>query len=150
MNVGIAFGAGSYEQRIIFPQWFSRLPESGLRVDSEAMRRTDAGRKFWAYVTTVPLTLLTLTGLSVAWQTQGPRYDWWLAATAITLVERIETFSYFIPTVLKLMRGESLPESRVDTMVSQWARLNYIRASLTLAGWIAALKAFSVPVEHGG
>lgn len=150
MNLGIAFGAGLYEQRIILPQWFSRSPESGLRVDSEAMRRTDAGLKFWAYVTTVPLTFLTLTSLAVAWQTQGPRYDWWLAATAIILVERIGTFSYFIPTALKLMRAESLPQSRVDTMASQWARLNYIRASLTLAVWIAALEAFSIPVEPGG
>ena len=42
--------------------------------------------------------------------------------------------SYFIPTALKLMRAESLPESTVDTMVSQWAHLNYVRAALTLVG----------------
>lgn len=78
MNVGIAFGAGLFEQRIILPQWFSRLPESGLRVDSEAMRRTDAGRKLWAYVTTVPLTLLTLTSLAVGWQ--NTRCEVWLVA----------------------------------------------------------------------
>jgi hypothetical protein len=71
MNLGIAFGTGLYEQRIILPQWFNRSPESGLRVDSEAMRRTDAGREFWAYVTTVPLTLLTLASLVVAYQSQG-------------------------------------------------------------------------------
>ncbi|MGQ0812618.1 MAG: DUF1772 domain-containing protein [Nitrospiraceae bacterium] len=141
MNLGIAFGAGLYEQRRILPQWFSRSPESGLRADSEAMRRTDAGRKFWAYVTTVPLTLLMLTSPAVAWQTQGPRRDWWFGAAVIILVERIGTFSYFIPTALKLMRIESLPESAVDSMVSQWMRLNYIRDALTLVGWIAALKA---------
>jgi hypothetical protein len=49
-----------------------------------------------------------------------------------------------------LMSAESLPESRVDTMASQWAHLNDIRASLTLAEWIDALKAFSIPVEPGG
>lgn len=94
MNVGIAFGAGLYEQRIILPRWFRRSPDSGLRVDSEAMRRTDVGRKSWAYVTTVPLILLTLASLVVAWQAEGLRYDWWLAAPAIILVERIGTFSY--------------------------------------------------------
>ena len=73
MNLGIAFGAGLYEQRIILPQWFNRSPESGLRVDSEAMRRTDAGREFWAYVTTVPLTLLTLAVLS--WPTSRKARD---------------------------------------------------------------------------
>ena len=87
MNLGIAFGAGLYEQRIILPQWFNRLPQSGLRVDSEAMRRTDAGREFWAYVTTVPLTLLTLASLVMAYQSQGPRRDWWLSAAVIILFE---------------------------------------------------------------
>ena len=83
MNLGIAFGAGLYEQRIILPQWFNRSPESGL---------------------------------------------------VIILFERIGTFSYSIPTALKLMRAESLPESTVDTMVSQWVHLNYVRAALTLVG----------------
>lgn len=48
------------------------------------------------------------------------------------------------------MRAENFPESTVDTMVSQWAHLNYIRTALTPAGWIAALKAFSIPGEQGG
>lgn len=114
------------------------------------MRRTDAGRKFWAYVTTVPLTFLTVTSLAVGWQTQGARYDWWLSAAAIILVERIGTFSCFIPTALKLMRAESLPESTVATMASRRLHVNYIRTVFTLAGWIAALKALSMPGEPGG
>jgi len=145
INLGIAFGAGLYEIRIILPQWFSVSPESGFRVNSEAMRRTDAGLRLWAYVTTVPLTLLTLASLVVAWQSSGPRRDWWLGAAVIILVERIGTFAYFIPTGLKLMRAEPLPESTVGTMASQWVSLNYVRAVLSLAGWVAALKAFSLP-----
>lgn len=66
INHGIAFGAGLYEQRVISPQWFSRSSVSGIRVDSAAMRGTDTGRRFWAFVTTVPLTLLTLANLVVA------------------------------------------------------------------------------------
>jgi hypothetical protein len=64
INHGIAFGAGLYEQRIVLPQWFSRSSGSGIRVNSEAMRNTDTGRRFWAFVTTVPLTLLTLANLA--------------------------------------------------------------------------------------
>jgi hypothetical protein len=145
MNLGITFGAGLYEIRIILPQWFSVSPESGFRVNSEAMRRTDAGLRFWAYVTTVPLTLLTLASLVVAWQLQGPRHDWWLGAAVIILVERIGTFVYFIPTGLTLMRAEPLPDSTIGAMASQWVSLNYVRAALTLVGWMAALKAFSLP-----
>jgi lipoprotein signal peptidase len=89
INHGIAFGAGLYEQRVILPQWFSRSSESGIRVNSAAMRSTDTGRRFWAFVTTVPLTLLTLANLVVAWQSRGPRHEWWLGAAVITLAERI-------------------------------------------------------------
>ena len=66
INHGIAFGAGLYEQRVILPQWFSRSSESGICVNSAAMRSTDTGRRFWTFVTTVPLTLLTLANLVAA------------------------------------------------------------------------------------
>ncbi len=145
INHGIAFGAGLYEQRIILPQWFSRLSGSGIRVNSAAMRSTDTGRRFWAFVTTVPLTLLTLANLVVAWQAQGPRHEWWLGAAMITLVERIATFSYFIPTALRLMRAEELPPAKVEAMALQWIAFNHARAALALIGWLAALKALSLP-----
>ena len=46
MNLGIAYGAGLYEKRIILPQWFSRSREAGFRVNSEAMRQTNTGLRF--------------------------------------------------------------------------------------------------------
>jgi Domain of unknown function (DUF1772) len=145
INHGIAFGAGLYEQRVIMPQWFSRSSESGIRVNSAVMRSTDTGRTFWAFVTTVPLTLLTLANLSVAWQSAGPRHDWWLGAAVITLVERIATFSYFIPTAVRLMRADALPSVDADAMASQWMALNHVRAALGLIAWLAALRALSLP-----
>ena len=145
INHGIAFGAGLYEQRIILPQWFSRSSESGIRVNSAAMRSTDTGRRFWAFVTTVPLTLLTLANLVAAWQSKSSRHEWWLGAAVITLVERIATFSYFIPTALRLMRAEALPSITVEAMASQWIALNHVRAALALIGWLAALRALSLP-----
>jgi hypothetical protein len=95
INLEIVSRAGPHEKRIILPQWFPASAESGFREDSEAMRRTDTGRKFLAYVATVPLTLLTLANLVVAWQAHGPRQHWWLGAAVLMLVERIGTFSYF-------------------------------------------------------
>jgi hypothetical protein len=145
LNHGIAFGAGLYEQRIIVPLWFSRSSGSSIRVNSAAMRDTDAGRRFWAFVTTVPLTLLTLANLVAGWQSRGPRHGWWLGAAAITLIERIATFSYFIPTALRLMRAEALPAARVEAMAAQWIALNRVRTALALIGWLAALKALSLP-----
>ena len=109
------------------------------------MRATDTGRRFWAFVTTVPLTVLTVANLVVAWQSQGQRHEWWLGAAVITLVERIATFSYFIPTAIRLMRAEALPPAKVEAMASQWMALNHVRAALDLIGWLAALKALSLP-----
>jgi hypothetical protein len=145
INHGIACGAGLYEQRIVLPQWFSRSPESGIVVNGAAMRSTDTGRRFWGPVTTVPLTLLTLANLVMAWQSRGPRHEWWLGAAVSTLVERIATFSYFIPTALRLMRAEALPPAKVSAMASQWLALNHVRAALGLIGWLAALKVLSLP-----
>ena len=145
INLGIAFGAGLYEQRIILPQWFSRSSQPGIRVDIAAMRSTDTGRRFWAFVSTVPLTLLTLANLAVAWTFQGQRHGWWLGAAVIALVERILTFSYFIPTAIRLMSAETLPRAKVEAMASRWMALNYVRGALGLIGWLAALKTLSIP-----
>ncbi len=145
INHGIAFGAGLYEQSIVLPLWFERSAVGSIRVNSEAMRRTDTGRRFWAFVTTVPLTLLTLVNLPLAWQSLGSRRGWWLGAALVTLLERIGTFSYFIPTAIKLMRGDTAPPEKIGAMASQWLALNRVRGALALAGWLAALKALSLP-----
>ena len=70
VNHGIAFDAGLYETRTIVSPWLD------LVVRGEDARLPDAGPTFWAFVTTVPLTLLTLASLAAAWHTSGPRGAW--------------------------------------------------------------------------
>ncbi len=135
--LGISFGAGIYEGRIVVPQWENTPPQTW----------PNTGLKFWAYVTTVPLTLLTLASLVAAWRDQGPRRYWWLGSVAITTAERSATFSYFIPTMIRLMGTEDLPEAEVKAMLSQWRRRNYGRHVLTLGAWLAAMKALSSPTR---
>lgn len=141
LNLGTAFGAGLYETRIILPLWFYKLAGGGYGVNREAMRNIDTGRKFWAFVTTVPLTLLTLANLGMAWQSQQPGQAWWFGAALITLVERIGTFAFFIPTAIRLQQADRLSASSVTRLATWWIRLNYGRNLLTLAAWIAALSA---------
>ncbi len=145
INLGIAFGAGLYESRIVVPQWLSSSPESGYRWNAEAARQANTGLRFWVFVTTVPLTLLTLASLVAPWWTQDAVRSWWLGAAAVALVDRVMTFAYFIPTMLKLMHNESLPARAL-----QWVNLNYVRHAATLIAWLAALKAFSLMSKHGG
>ena len=57
INLGIAFGAGVYEHRIVVSRWLSSSLESGVHWNASAARQDDTGRRFWAFVSTVPLTL---------------------------------------------------------------------------------------------
>jgi hypothetical protein len=151
INLGIAFGAGMYESRVMFPQWLSGSPESGYHWNAQAVREANTGVRFWLYVTTVPLTLITLANLVVAWRAQGAVRSWWLGAAGVALAERIFTFAYFIPTLLTLQSAVSLPESQAVAMASQWGRLDYVRHAMSLTAWLAALRAFSLfESKHGG
>ena len=143
INLGISFGAGLYEKIIILPMWFTKSPEIGYRVNVNTMRETDTGRKFWAGVNTVPLTLLTLASLIVSLQMSGTKYHWWLTACLVVIIERIGTFSYFIPIALKLLRSENLTEKKASALISSWLLLNYFRNAFTLIAWIMALEALS-------
>ena len=134
IDLGIAFGAGIYEARVVIPRWASIPPSTW----------PNTGLLFWVYVTTVPLTLLTLVSAILAWRDQAPRRSWWLAAVAIVVVERIATFSYFIPTMVGLMSTDGLPHADVASRLSQWLLFNNGRHVLALLAWLAALKAFSV------
>lgn len=135
--LGIAFGAGLYESRVVVPLWTSDPPAS--------LASPDSGHRFWAFVTTGPLTLLSVANLVVASQSQGPERAWWLTAAIVTLVERAATFGYFIPTIIRLQRAPTLTQTAVRTALARWVRLNYVRNTLTLVAWIAALKVLAVP-----
>ncbi len=79
-----------------------------------------------------------------------PTRYWWLVAAVAALADRVFTFSYFIPTMLKLMGDETLSEPKSMALALQWVNLNYVRHALPLIAWVTALKAFSVFGKHGG
>jgi hypothetical protein len=109
INLGVAFGAGLYEAIVVIPQWGHIPPRAW----------PNTGLMFWVYVTTVPLTVLTIANLIAAWLTQGPMRFWYLAAVCIVIVERVVTFSYFIPTMVRLMGTEGLAGGDVRAALSQ-------------------------------
>jgi hypothetical protein len=77
INLGTSFGAGVFESRIVVPQWFITTPDGGIRWNAEAARHADVGLRFWVYVTTVPLTLLTIASLIMLWWAPPPIRGWW-------------------------------------------------------------------------
>jgi hypothetical protein len=136
IDLGIVFGAGVYEARISISRWMASgwHPEEALR--------DDTGRRFWAFTTTVPLTLLTVGNLWVGWQSSGELRIWWLAAAFGALADRVSTFGYFIPRMLTLMRTPDSVTSQAT--MSQWAKLNHGRLLLVALAWIAALQTFAL------
>jgi hypothetical protein len=141
INLGIALGAGLYESRIVTPEWLSSS-ESVLRWNAEAARRDNTGMRFWIFVSTVPLTFVTLANAIIAWRTEGAVRNWWLGAAAVALMERTVTFSYFIPVMAALMQT---PDPLTSVKVAAtWMTLNHGRHALLLTAWLAALQAFSM------
>lgn len=143
VNLGIALGAGLYEAQILFPQWLVALPQSGYEWQAAAAREANVGLRFWIFVTTIPLTLLTLANAIAASRRRGSLRRWWLAAVGLAVVDRTMTFSYFVPTMLKLMGG-NLAQAQAVAIALQWENLNVFRHLIVLLAWLAALKAFSL------
>jgi len=137
LNLGIACGAGLYEHRIVASGWVTFSP-SGAHWHAEVAQRDDSGRRFWAFVTTIPLTLLTLANLYAASQSAGPVRSWWLAAGLFALADRLLTFVYFIPTLVWLMKAADSPKSAAAAI--RWRRLNYLRHAIVFAAWLASLR----------
>ncbi len=140
--LGIAFGAGLYEHRIVVPRWISVSAELGAHWNAEAVRQDDTGRRFWAFVTTVPLTLLTLANLWAARRARGSLRMWWSIAAVAALADRAFTFGYFIPTMVELMDAADTPRS--VAAAARWSTLNYLRHAIVLTAWLAALKTFAL------
>jgi hypothetical protein len=148
INLGIALGAGLYELRIVVPQWLAASPEGVQHWHGEAARRADTGRRFWVFVTTAPLTLLTLANLVAGWRATGRARGWWLGAGAAAVADRAITFGYFIPTMARLMDAPDSPQSVATA--AQWAQLGHLRHGVLLAALLAALRAFSLLYARPG
>lgn len=141
VTLGIEIGAGIYEMRVAVPLWSAAPPETVLIYQEQEMA-PDPGRRFWIFWT--PLVgLMSLVNLPFAWRSAGPRRIWWIAGAALTLAVVVATFAYFVPVLLELQRAAELRPSAVRFMVRWWVGLNYVRAVVYVAAWLAALKAFS-------
>jgi hypothetical protein len=142
INLGIAFGAGVYEHRIVLPRWLPSAPVTGRHWMADAARQDDTGRRFWVFVSTLPLTLLTLLNLFAAWRSPGVLRGWWLLSALAALTDRLVTFGYFIPTLIALMAAADSPGA--VAAATRWSRLNYLRHGVVLIAWLAALQAFAL------
>nr|WP_293839242.1 DUF1772 domain-containing protein [uncultured Arsenicibacter sp.] len=140
LNLAMAFGAGLYEMRVVLPKWFP-VSAGQYTVDRQAMTELESGRTFWGFVTTGPLTILTLANLCLVWQSEGAAHDWWLVASIIALAERIGTFAFFIPTAIRLQADNGANSVNSQSIIRRWIQANYLRNLLTLVACLLAMKA---------
>jgi hypothetical protein len=141
--VGVQFGAGLYEKLVVVPQW-ADLPGDLVVRGIEASGMKSAGRLFWPFVS--PLVgVLAIVNLVVGWRSRGPSRRWWIAGAALMCAYAIFSYSFFVPQMLMLQAsGDSWPASQVESLVSTWTRLNYVRMTIGAAGWFCALRALSL------
>ena len=130
--LGVSVGAGLFEARVVVPIWASSPPETWV----------NTGTRFWAFITSGPLTLIILASLLVVWRFRGEARPWWLAALAVSVVERVATFAYFIPTMVGLQARTGLTPDVVATL-DTWTTLNHARHAFAILAWLLALRALS-------
>jgi len=142
LNLGVALGAGVFEHRIVVPDWISQSADGQWHWNAEEARAADTGLRFWVFVSTVPLTLLTLINLYYAWNATGPERSLWLLAVGATAADRLLTFAYFIPAMITLM---GMPDSAESVeMARSWNQMNYLRHALVFVALNAAMGVFAV------
>jgi hypothetical protein len=140
--MGLQIGAGLYETLVLVPLWSSAPPQSIVTYQTEPLA-PDA-HLFWSFMT--PLVgVLSLINVIVAWREAGPHRRWWLAGAGVSLAMVIVTFSYFVPLFIKVFpRAAQLPAAEVQARVRWWVRLNWLRAVVLIAAWLALLNAFTL------
>jgi len=131
--LGITVGAGLYEARVVVPVWATTPPNTWI----------NTGTAFWAFVSTGPLTLTIVISLVAIWGYDGPARSWWLAALVIVILERVATFTYFIPTMVWLQQQGRM-SAEVSSTLATWSFINHGRHVLAFAAWLLALKALSL------
>ncbi|WP_035187216.1 DUF1772 domain-containing protein [Alteribacter aurantiacus] len=133
INLGISVGAGLYESLIVIPEYKGTPPNDWI----------ETGLSFWVYVSTIPLTLLTIANGVAGWKSKGRRRKWLLTTVGIVALERIFTFSYFIPTMAG-MKGGGLPQGEIDAVLDQWTYLNHFRHLLSITAWLLAMRVMTI------
>src|SRR5215471_7906969 len=133
--MGLQIGAGLYEAWVLVSLWSGAPPQSIVTFQTQPLA-PDA-HLFWIFMT--PLVgVLSLINVIVAWGEAGPRRTWWLAGAGVSLAMVIMTFAYFVPLFIKVFpQAAQLPAAEVQARVLWWVRLNWVRAVVLIAAWLA-------------
>ena len=150
--LSIEVGARLYETRVIVPRWSASPPESvwewaDLRA-TNAQVAIDPGVRFWIYVT--PATgWSALLAFAFCFATEGAHRKWRMIGVIMAMVVVAASFIYFVPNIILLLgpNSHNIDGAKVKTLTNQWVMWNYVRVAIAVLGWLASLRALSLPVE---
>lgn len=152
---GIEIGAGLYETLVVMPVWALAPPDSVIAYFQYNVANPqfilNAGGRFWMHQT--PLVgLLALLTLISGFRTRPEHRKWRILGAVLALIVVIATFAWFVPNLVRLFSEEVLTMSRdeVTSVTTWWVRLNWVRVVVYSAGWLAALRALSIPARAAG
>ncbi|CAN5558368.1 hypothetical protein BH10ACI1_BH10ACI1_03150 [soil metagenome] len=154
ITLGITLGGGLYETLVTMPLWSASPPDSVIdyyhhNIANPSFALNQGGR-FWVYFTPL-LGLLAIATFLSGFKTRPEHRRWRITGTVLALIVIGFTFVWFIPNIIKLM-SEAVLRMNADeltNLTNNWVRLNWVRAFLYSAAWIAALRALSIPPKIG-
>jgi hypothetical protein len=72
----------------------------------------------------------------LAWKLSSEAQGYWLVAAIAIFINRVITFSYFIPVMIrKIMKPEQMEASRLRAIVKRWTALSPLRLIPELFAW---------------
>jgi len=148
--LGVEIGAGLYETLVVLPLWSAAPPESVTAYHRHLVANPqfalNAGGRFWMFAT--PFVGVTaLAALLSGWRTRPEHRKWRIAGAILALIVVGSTFAWFVPNIMRLHSPQVLAMSaeEVASVTNWWVRLNWVRVVIYSAGWLAALRALSIP-----
>ena len=141
LSASILTGGGIFEHVVLTPLWAGSPPESVTQWPYGGIQR-----KF--FIIFSPLYYLCSLALIIAsWWMPRRQRKWALLAGLSGIVTMIATFSLFIPILQKtqVTRGAGLSGEEITALVNRFKTWNWGRWVVLISGWVAGLRAFSLP-----
>lgn len=138
---GCMLGGIIYETLVVVPVWSAAPPEStGVMTHP---RFPIVPSRMWIPFSNLH-TLISIAVVIFAWNQRSRRW-WLLFALAVVIVSHVMQFGYFWPTNRAMAEAGVAPTEAIS-MANQWKAVNWFRVGYIAAGFLATLRAFSIPL----
>ncbi|MBS1605801.1 MAG: DUF1772 domain-containing protein [Bacteroidetes bacterium] len=136
LTVTLGLGGGLYEILVIYPGWKQNVAPLTLREKLHTSGQMLAIKRYWPIVSPAQV-LLSVVNIVLALNYKGEARPWLMAAAVTVFVDRVITFSYFIPVMTRvIMQPENIEAPRLQKTVDRWTMLSPIRIVIGLLAWI--------------